>query len=185
MSDLDFIRGWEGTNNRSNFEEIYSKYLDSILNYLRKFSKDENLILDIFQDSIIVLYENSQKPEFELTCSVQTYLTAICRNRLFKVLNNQPKTDNINELYYEVNFTDWFEELNDDHEQRLNLIESALIELKNVGYRCYELIYRYFFYKESMRIIAKAMKYTNAENAKQQKARCQKKLKELVKSAKK
>jgi hypothetical protein len=100
-------------------------------------------------------------------------------------LNNQPKTDNINEQNHEANFSDWFEELNDDHEQRLNLIESALIELKNVGYRCYELIYRYFFYKESMRIIAKAMKYTNAENAKQQKARCQKKLKELVKSIKK
>jgi hypothetical protein len=35
-----------------------------------------------------------------------------------------------------------------------------------------------------MRVIAKAMKYTNAENAKQQKARCQKKLKEIIKTIK-
>jgi hypothetical protein len=35
-----------------------------------------------------------------------------------------------------------------------------------------------------MRIIAKAMNYTNAENAKQQKARCQRKLKELIKTIK-
>ena len=58
MSELDFIRSWDETNSRSNFELIYSKYLDSILNYLRMFSKDEDLIRDVFQDSIIVLYEN-------------------------------------------------------------------------------------------------------------------------------
>ena len=183
MSELDFIRSWDETNSRSNFELIYSKYLDSILNYLRMFSKDEDLIRDVFQDSIIVLYENSKKKDFELTCTVQTYLTSICRNRLFKVLN-KTKTDEINQQNYDINISDWLEDVSEQHEQKLNLIESALIELKRAGNRCYELIYRYFFHKESMRVIAKAMNYTNAENAKQQKARCQKKLKELIKNIK-
>ena len=64
MSELDFIRSWDETNIRSNFELIYSKYLDSILNYLRMFSKDEDLIRDVFQDSIIVFYKNSKKKDY-------------------------------------------------------------------------------------------------------------------------
>ena len=65
-------------------------------------------------------------------------------------------------------------------EERISVLEKALDRLKENGEKCFEILKRFFYQKESMEDIAGAMGYTNGDNVKNQKARCQKKLKELV-----
>ena len=62
---------------------------------------------------------------------------------------------------------------------QLDRLDDMLLILKERSKQCYELLYRFFFLKESFALIAQVMQYTNADNAKNQKARCQKKLREL------
>ena len=52
--------------------------------------------------------------------------------------------------------------------------------MKEYGGKCYEILRRFFYENQKMDKIAFDLNYTNADNAKNQKARCQKNLKELV-----
>jgi hypothetical protein len=118
-------------------------------------------------------------PYFQLTCSVRTYLIAICRNQLFKRAGRQPEIVRIEGEA--TNYNDWLlqEKEMEQNKAQLDELDRVLEYFKNKFKQCYELLYRFFFLKESFALIAQVMKYTNADNAKNQKARCQKKLREL------
>jgi len=64
---------------------LYEKHKDYCLNFMKSMYKDEDEIKDIFQDALIVLYENINKSGFNLTCSIQTYLNSICRNQVLGI----------------------------------------------------------------------------------------------------
>ena len=81
---------------------------------------------------------------------------------------------------FDETIKDELEEYDDVKEERIHIIEKKLEVLKKDGGRCYELLRRFFYLKHSFNRIAEEMEYTNAENAKHQKARCQKRLKQMV-----
>jgi RNA polymerase sigma factor (sigma-70 family) len=177
MTDQDKV--YKLATDERYFTQVYNEHKDYSLRFLRKMYGDDDLLKDIYQDATIVLYENSKKTNFKLTCSIQTYLNSICRNRLLTLRRN-----NVNVLVnsddFDPNITDWFEEFDQDKETRLSAIENALTILKAKGEKCYEILKRFFFQKQSMDQIAVELNYTNGDNVKNQKSRCQKKLKELV-----
>lgn len=164
----------------SYFTQVYKDHRDYSLNFMRKMNQNEDLIMDVYQDAIIVLYEKAKKKDFELTCSIQTYLNSICRNQLLKKFKESSRFLNHSDDFM-PNITDWHEdESNEVNEERINALQKGLNELKRISDKCHEILLRYFYNKQSMAEIAEAMGYTNADNVKNQKARCQKKLKELT-----
>jgi hypothetical protein len=80
-----------------------------------------------------------------------------------------------------TNYSDWLGNQVEMERKKTQLdrLDAALREFEYMAKKCYELLYRFFYMKESFELIAKVMGYTNADNAKNQKARCQKKLREL------
>jgi RNA polymerase sigma factor (sigma-70 family) len=161
------------------FTQIYNEYKDYSLRFLRKMHNDDDLLKDIYQDAVIVLFEKSKDPSFNLTCNIQTYINSVCRNQLLNKFKENSrfitKSDD-----FEPNVKDWFDEYDDEKESRLNLLEKSLEKLKDKGEKCFEILKRFFYEKQSMDQIAVEMNYTNGDNVKNQKSRCQKKLKELV-----
>jgi RNA polymerase sigma factor (sigma-70 family) len=146
---------------------------------MRKMNNDFDLLKDIYQDAVIVLYEKSKDPDFKLTCSIQTYINSICRNQLLnKYKENSRFISKVDD--FDPNVNDWFEEFDEEKETRLSSIESALEILKEKGEKCFEILKRFFYQKQSMDEIAVELNYTNGDNVKNQKSRCQKKLKEIV-----
>jgi hypothetical protein len=82
---------------------------------------------------------------------------------------------------FDPGISDWFEDdFEAEKESRITVLENALNQLKEKGEKCYEILTRFFYQKQSMDEIAAAMGYTNGDNVKNQKSRCQKKMKELV-----
>lgn len=173
---LDRIR-----EDESYFNVIYKDHRTYTLNYFSKNwnAVDDELLADIYQNALVVLLEKSRNPEFKLTCNVQTYLNSICRNQL---LNSKKAGDSFmnNTDEFDENITDWHESFDNVKEERLLLIERKLNQLKDDGGKCYELLTRFFYKKEPFTLIAQSMGYTDANNAKHQKSRCQKKLKQMV-----
>jgi RNA polymerase sigma factor (sigma-70 family) len=165
----------------SYFNVIYSEHRNYTLNYFSRnwSSIDEGTLQDIYQNAVVVLLKKSRDPNFKLTCNVQTYLNSVCRNQL---LNKKKSGDSMmnNSDEFDENITDWHESFDNVNEERLTLIETKLNQLKSDGGKCYELLTRFFYKKESFASIAESMGYTNANNAKHQKSRCQKKLKQMV-----
>lgn len=166
-------------NDEKYFTKIYNEYKDNSLRFMRKMNNDFDLIKDIYQDAVIVLYEKSKDPNFKLTCSIQTYINSICRNQLLnKFKENSRFISKADE--FDPNVNDWFEEFDEEKETRLSSIENALEILKEKGEKCFEILKRFFYQKQSMDQIAVELNYTNGDNVKNQKSRCQKKLKEIV-----
>ena len=177
MTDQDKITRLRSDS--SFFTKIYNEHRTYSLNFMRKMNSDDDLIKDIYQDAIIVLYEKSRNPEFELTCSIQTYINSICRNQLLNKYKENSRFLSINDQF-DATINDWHEnEYNDVKEERINILENALIQLKEMGGNCYEILSRFFYQKQSMDQIALEMNYSNGDNVKNQKSRCQKKIKEI------
>ena len=174
MTELELLR-----TNHHYYSSLYRQHRVVVFQHLKQFTKDEAYLADLYQDAIIVLFEKAKDPAFTLTCSIRTYLIAICRNQIFKRAGRAPE---IVSLEGEpTNYSDWLgnQVEMERKKSQLDRLDAALREFEYMAKKCYELLYRFFYMKESFDLIARVMGYTNADNAKNQKARCQKKLREL------
>jgi len=172
---IDFMRN----GHPDGLTYAYKYHREYCMNYMKSKYYDHEEIQDIFQDAVIVLYEKVQQSDFELTCSIQTYLNSICRNQIFirlkkagKFVQGDEETDDSSN-----SFLDWFEESDGVNHDRVKIIQRVLLEWKSQSLKCYEILVRFFYRKQSMSQIAYDLGYTNADNSKNQKARCQQKLK--------
>lgn len=159
---------------------LYKKHKDYCINFMKAMYDDLDAIKDIFQDALIVFYENVNKPEFKLSCSIQTYLNSICRNQVLVRLKHSQKYEVrsavANEEYLE-NITDWFDDTKLVNNERVSVLKDVFIEMKTTEQKCYDILVRFFYLNQTMDKIAQTLGYTNADNAKNQKYRCQEKLK--------
>ena len=162
-----------------NLEDLYNKHRDYCLNFMKKLNNNDELNQDIFHDALIVFYEKAVKTEFVLSCSIQTYLNSICRNQILVRFKKSGKHSEYSEEYDE-RIDDWYENTQDEQSEKMQATVQAFDKLKEFGGKCYEILRRFFYENKTMEKIAYELEYTNADNVKNQKARCQKKLKEIV-----
>lgn len=172
---------------------VYKRCKQYSISFMQKMTsnklKDYELE-DIFHDAVIVLYEKIVGGNFELTASLQTYLNSVCRfqllNKLGKEKNNVDFQENLdtdddkNPLSYKSTITDSLEPIDDEKETRFNAIETALLKMKEAGGNCYELLTLFWYHKKSMNELTTVFGYSNADNTKNQKARCQKRLEKMA-----
>lgn len=162
---------------------VYKRHKSYCINFMKSMYNDYDEIKDIFQDAVIVFYENLNKPEFTLTCSIQTYLNSISRNQILKRINFSSRyeiknTDDKSEFL--ENITDWFDDGKEVNNERVNAMKDVLKQMKESSNKCYDILVRFFYQNQTMDKIAVDLGYTNADNAKNQKYRCQEKLKTEV-----
>lgn len=175
---------------------VYKKCKSGAIQFLRKINYQSNErieIEDIFQDAIIVLYENIIKKDFVLAAntSLQTYLNSVCRNQLLKKISknnavelneNQGNDDDEqdNSMQFNPLIVDTLEEFEDTKEKQFNAIEKALEKIKAAGGHCYQLLTLFWYHKKSMNDLTTEFGYTNQVNTRNQKAKCQKRLEKLT-----
>ena len=142
---------------------------------------------DVFHDAVIVLYEKIIKGDFVLTASLQIYLNSVCRFQLLnKIRKSKLNTDfkenadhednDENPMSYRTSITDTLDEIDHTNEPLFLAIERALEVMKSAGGKCYELITQFWYKKRSMKELTELFEYTNTDNTKSQKAKCQERL---------
>ena len=72
------------------------------------------------------------------------------------------------------------EPIENEMEKQFESIERALLDIKESGGKCYELLTLFWYQKKSMNYISNHFGYTNSSNAKAQKYKCQKRLEKLA-----
>lgn len=170
-------------DDQDNLALVYKQSQKYCLDFLRSknFKLNDEELLDIFQDAVIVFYENVvNKPDFQLTASVKTYLSSICYNNLLKRADRKP--DNV-ELIEEFNYQGIEDEENDilvKNESLYLALESALQAIKESGGKCYELLTFFWYQKKSMKELTDIFGYSNEQNTKNQKSKCQRRLEKLA-----
>ena len=160
---------------------MYKEYRGVIQNVVLKNNGDQQDAEDIFQDGIIVLYNQAKKPNFELNCAVKTYLYSICRNLWLKKLRKFNRV---------VELTDSIKQHVTIEESQLKTLEVTEEKEILAGYLdqlsegCHKILKYFYFEKKKMAEIADLMDLANEQGAKNKKSMCMKKLRSLMKASK-
>ncbi len=131
---------------------------------------------DVFQEAMIVLYENVRSGTFELNCQIKTYVYSVARRlwlkRLQQLSRYSPPVESLEQV---VPVEDEIEE----HEKRNSEFEMMDKAISSLGEPCKSLLEAYYLQKQNMQVIAANFGYTNADNAKNQKYKCLMRLKKI------
>lgn len=174
FSDLEFVEGLR-RGNSDVLNALYKKYYTIVLKFIVNNSGSHEAAQDIYQETIIVLYENVRKPEFVLSSQLQTYIYSIAKRLWLKQLKQNGKTFLFKESE-EDDVVDVSEDMAEHLEKEI-AIEKMNKSLQELGEPCATLIKDFYVQKLSMDEIADKFGYTNADNAKNQKYKCLQRLK--------
>ncbi|MBX3165231.1 MAG: sigma-70 family RNA polymerase sigma factor [Bacteroidetes bacterium] len=174
FSDLEFVEGLRcGDSHVLN--ALYKKYYTIVLKFIVNNSGSQEAAQDIYQETIIILYQNVRKPEFELSAQLQTYIYSIAKRLWLKQLKKNGKTFLFSENQ-EEDVMDVSEDMTEYVQKEMD-IEKMNKSLQELGEPCATLIKDFYVQKLSMEEIADKFGYTNADNAKNQKYKCLQRLK--------
>ena len=179
MKDIDIINGFKGNDERiiTNF---YKEFRFRFCAFFRtRYSKDEEYVNDLYQDSCAVFWNNIQTGKLtieNLSSSLTTYLisigkyTMMAKDRKYREIVNDEEIKRLNFV------EDDAEELKSRIE-REDFVERMVSEMKPP---CSDLLKAFYWDKLSGAEIAEKQNFSNADSVKAQKYKCMKKLKSLL-----
>ena len=165
-----------GNNEKEAIELVYKENYGLIQHFVVYNNGTEDDARDIFQEAMMVLYEKSKQPDFELTCQIKTYLYSVCRRLWLKKLQHARRIEMQIENF--DNIVPVEEDL-EDHEKLTKQYLIMRTAMGKIGEPCKSLIEAFYVHHKNMQEIAGFFGYTNADNAKNQKYKCLVRLKKL------
>ena len=173
FSDLEFIDGLR-TGNEAALKALYKKYYNIVLKIVVNNSGGGEAAQDIYQETIIVLFENAQKPDFTLNCQLQTYIYSVAKRLWLKQLRNNGHLTKLNSE--DDGMVDVSEEISEHLQKEAELLKMTK-SLEELGEPCKTIIKDFYMNRLSMDEISEKFGYTNSDNAKTQKYKCLQRLK--------
>ena len=158
------------------YQWIYNQMFSSIETMVKKNSGTSDDARDLFQEGLVSLWRNIRLDKYKLKSGVKlsTYFYQLCKNKWISELRRK-----------KIDTTEWNEGLEQEEisldvhdEERITKIERALEQL---GGSCQELLQRFYYRKESLKVISIQLGYTE-KTAKNNKYRCMQKLKTILSS---
>ena len=163
-------------SDKKAIETIYKENFNMIQSLILNNSGSADDAKDIFQETMIVLYERVRLGTFELNCLIKTYVYSVSRRlwlkRLQQMTRYAPSLDGLQE-------TVPVEEEVEEHERMNSEFEMMNKAIGSLGEPCKSLLEAYYLEKKNMQEIALSFGYTNADNAKNQKYKCLMRLKKI------
>lgn len=172
--DRRWIQSLKNGDN-ATLDTIYLQYKGPFLAFAGRYPIAKEAAMDIYHDSMIILYENIVRGKLDtLKSSIKTYLFAIGKYRIYAHLKSMPQQE-------ERQGGEPMEEISvfevDTTEERLKLLEQAYLQL---GPKCQQVL-RLFYYKGlKLDAIQAQMAYESKDTLKSHKSRCLKQLKEKI-----
>lgn len=157
------------------YKGLYREYFGMVSHFVLKNSGSDEDAKDVFQETMVGLFEWVNKPDFKLNAALSTLIYSIARNVWLKQLRAKKSNARVKDFEQFTRIED--EDFDQEQEEKISLLENALEKL---GEPCKGILHRFYYLKESMKEIALAYNYSNAEHAKAQKYKCLKRLKVLA-----
>ena len=162
-------------NDKKAIETIYKNNYNLVQALVINNSGTSEDAKDIFQETMIVLYEKVQSGTFELNCQIKTFVYSVSRRLWLKRLMQQNRFSISDGHEDSVSVDEEMEE----HEKRNTEFIMMEKAINGLGEPCKSLLEAFYLQKKSMQEIATSFGYTNSENAKNQKYKCLMRLKKL------
>ncbi|MDT0555392.1 RNA polymerase sigma factor [Patiriisocius hiemis] len=164
-------------DDKKALEEVYIAHKEVFLSYASSFNVDRDVLLDIYQDSVIALFQNFVRKQTVLEKStVKTYLFGIAKNKLYTYLKAQKR------LIVTNNSFETFEEIKSE-EQELTREQRLLAKyFDEISTSCQHILKLFYYRSLSIKEIVSMTQYKDENTVKSHKSRCLKRLTELIKN---
>ena len=179
-TDEELLIGLAGGSDDA-LTQLYRRYFPMVLHFVTTNSGSEDDAKDIYQETLIVLYEKVRSGSLELHCQLKTYLYSVGRRLWLKQLAQKsrfmvrdvdtPASDEFAAGQIDNDLT--------EHEERDRQFDLMADSLDRLGEPCRTLLNDFYIQHLSMQDITEKFGYTNADNAKTQKYKCLMRLKRL------
>lgn len=160
------------------FQKIYEENRQAFIAFALKYGVSYGAIPDIYQDTLIILYENVTSGKLKtMTSSLRTYIFSIGKHKIMEHFRAEKKLVNakLNADFKEV------EESLDYEENTLTIRQQALKKhLNELGERCRNILELFYLNNLTISEIKETEGYENENSVKAQKSRCLKQLKKLM-----
>ena len=175
VSEQALLQGLANNDSKA-IETIYKQNFNMVQSFVinNKGSYDE--ARDIFQETMIALYEKATSESFVLTCKISTYVYSISRRLWLKRLQQLGKFTHQVEGFEDTISVEEDLEIHEKKDAEYTIMEQSL---GSMGEPCKSILEGYYIKKKDMQAIAKEFGYTNADNAKNQKYNCLMRLKKM------
>lgn len=164
----------DGERTEKAFKIIYKEYFPVIRKLILQKGGNETEAKDVFQDSIIALYQLIKKDQFRADASLKTVLYAISRNLWHDNIRKMKKTEDLT-AYSETKGEDAVV-FDFDGFSKQQVIRKLI---DNLSTDCRRIILYFYYEKWSMEMIREEMKLSSVKVAKNKKYRCMKHLIQL------
>jgi len=158
--------------------EVYKEHRDSVINWItRKHSCSLEEAKDIYQDAIVIFYNNAAKGKIsEINFSISSYLHEVVRRQF---LNKLKKENRMHRGLLDLLQAPDYNNVDNERlfEQKLEVVHRAILELSEA---CRQLIRLRYFANLDMQTICDQLGYKNPETAKNLKYKCMRILRRKV-----
>lgn len=170
MKDEEILRRLKN-GDESALQYLYKKHYRMMLRLVTKNSGTEEEARDIFQETLIVLWQKVRSGDFVLTSKLSTFLYSVCQNLWRKELERKRRLSSEEK--------DDIVEQNWEEKERVELVRQCLAQL---GETCQKVLTFYYFDRMNMKEIAEQLGFASADVAKSKKYKCMQELERIVRA---
>lgn len=165
---------------RNALKGVYKEYRTEFFKFAYRYTTDDILLEDIFQDAIIAVYENALAGKLDsLQSTVKTYLFSTGKYMIFKKFRDTKEFSTeesyLFDQYEQAVIEDVFEDEGPDEYQK-----QLIANFKKLGDKCREILELFYLQGLKLEEIMNVQGYENKNVVKSQKSRCLKSLRELI-----
>jgi RNA polymerase sigma-70 factor (ECF subfamily) len=162
-------------DDKNGLSKVYQLHRNAFLQYAKRFSLNQEDILDIYQDAVIAMHQNFVMKQLQLeNTTIKTYLFGIGKNMIFNRLKEHNRFQEMQEMPDEVVEIVWEKGSPTEEQQKLALHFGRLSE------SCQEILKMFYYRSLTVKEIVEFSHYKDENTVKSHKSRCLKKLVELV-----
>ena len=174
-SDVDIVQGLKNNNQRA-INEVYKRYFKTIKQFIVMNHGDEEDAKDIFQEAMMIVFENCRNNTLELKCSLKTYLYSIARNQWYKKSRSE---SSMPEFVDSHNHTEILESIIDDLDpdvikwsERRTFFYKMFSQLTKDCQKILKMVLEGL----DLNVITKKMKHNSVQHTKNRRYRCKEQL---------
>ncbi|AXG70645.1 RNA polymerase sigma factor [Kordia sp. SMS9] len=163
-------------DDKKALEEVYVAYKEAFVNYGLRFNLDREDLIDVYQDSVIAMYQNFTTKQTHIEkSSLKTYLFSIGKHKIYDRLKERKQ------FVGAVVAADDFEEI--DLNETILTKEQRLLQkyFTRLGESCQQILKLFYYRSLSIKEIVQQTQYKDENTVKSHKSRCLKKLIALIK----
>ena len=165
-----------------NFTDVYNEHRKKFIHWAKSWTGlSETDIIDVYQDSCVILWQKVQAGTLVLTAKPGTFLFGIGRNVLRERLRGKGREPLPFPDGMQLNDDDLTEFINSPEEEMIRLQRNSCLEkiIQMLGESCSNIVRLTFFHEKNSKEIAEIAGYASGDVVRQMRRRCIAQLKEL------